>query len=526
MKFLRFQLRSFITVLLGSLIILSCQTSKQEEEKESRPNILFIAIDDMNDWIGPLGGLKISKTPNLDKLAAQSLVFENAHCAAPACSPSRLSIMTGVHPSKSGVLKNTWYEGPQWRKKPIFKDIETIEQFFHNRGYETLAGGKIYHTLTPEWSVVSHIEPESWDFYFPSPHVNVPYQVRAEKEVAYPAHFKGYRYDMFAWGPIDVEDRKMSDYQVIDWARHELSQKHEKPFFLACGTFRPHIPWEVPRKYFDMYPLEDIPDLMIQKDDVKDAIQLNGRRYMHKFVLENKQWKHVIQAYLASVAFVDAQIGRLLETLENSEYKDNTIVVLWSDHGMHVGEKEVYEKFTLFEEATRVPFILKAPGVTKEGSRSNQPVSLTDIYPTLVELAGFEVPEHCDGTSVLPLIKDPTAKRDHSALTSYKMPGHSAIGHALRGERYRYIYYTNLNLEELYDHKNDQNEFDNLAYDEQYSEVVESFRNELMTRVEGLSLEEIKKMPEGYVISGGRIENTNFISMEDMPLKENRKRKK
>jgi arylsulfatase A-like enzyme len=366
---------------------------------------------------------------------------------------------------------------------------------------------------------MSLVEPESWDFYFPSAYVNVPSQIRANDKVAYPAEWKGHRYSSFSWGPIDVADNKMSDYQVVDWARYELNQKHEKPFYLACGIFRPHLPWQVPQKYFDLYPLEDIPDLLIENDDVKDAIMLNSRRYMHKFVLENKQWKHVIQAYLASIAFADAQIGRLLEALDNSSYKDNTIVVLWSDHGMHIGEKEVYEKFTLFEEATRVPFILRAPGVTKAGSRCSQPVSLLDVYPTLVDLTGFDVPKHCDGESVFPLVKDPEAKRDYSALISYHMPASSYIGHALRGERYRYIYYTGLNLEELYDHQTDPNEFDNLAYDPKYTEIVEKHRAELMQRVEGLSLEEIKKMPEGYVVKDGRIENANFISMDDMPLK-------
>ncbi len=515
---------SFKLSLLIAVFLFSCKNNSLKQE--SKPNILFIAIDDMNDWIGPLGGFNISQTPNLDKLASQSMVFENAHCASPACHPSRLSIMTGILPSKSGNMKNVSYDGPQWRKEAIFKDIETMEQFFKNRGYKTLAGGKIYHTLTPEWVTSSLIEPESWDFYFPSAYINAPYQMRAKEEVAYPPHFRGHRYKAFAWGPIDAEDEKMSDYQVVDWARYELKQKHEKPFFLACGIFRPHLPWEVPQKYFDMYPLEDIPDLIIQEDDVKDGIQLNSRRYMHKFVLENKQWKHVIQAYLASIAFADAQIGRLIETLNASEYRDNTIVVLWSDHGAHIGEKEVYEKFTLYEEATHVPFIIKAPGTTRPGSRSNQPVSLLDIYPTLAELTAYKIPEHCDGTSLLPLLINPETKREHSALTSYKMQGYSAVGHSLRSERYRYIYYTNLNLEELYDHQNDSNEFNNIAYDASNAGIVDAFRMELLERVGGLSINEMKKKPENYVIKDGKIENTKFISMEDFPLKEAKQKSK
>ena len=524
MKFTRLLLLFSINVLFfGSLLLFGCKTNRQETK--SKPNILFIAVDDMNDWIAPLGGLKICKTPNMDKFAAQAMLFENAHCASPACGPSRLSVMTGVQPSKSGVLNNLWYDGPEWRNIPVLKNIETIEQFFHNRGYETLGGGKIYHTLSPPWTMATQVEPESWDFYFPSPYVNIPYQVRAKNEVAYPHNFKGWRHSSFTWGPIDVKDEKMADYQVVDWARYQLNQKHEKPFFLACGLFRPHIPWEVPQKYFDMYPLEDIPDLVIKEDDLKDGFELS-RRYLHKFILENKQWKKAIQGYLASITFADAQIGRLLEALENSEFIKNTIVVLWSDHGMHLGEKENWEKFTLYEESTRVPFMLKVPGVTKAGSRSSQPVSLLDIYPTLAELAGYEVPGHCDGTSVLPLAVDPKAKRDHSALTSFKMfksPG-NIIGHSLRGERFRYTYYQNHNLEELYDHRTDPNEFDNLAYNNQYDAIIDLFRKELMERVDGLSMEKIMELPKGYIIKDGKVENLKYTRMKDLPLRKTKKR--
>jgi arylsulfatase A-like enzyme len=520
MKFFKLKLAARIVLGLSFILLLNNCLSAQK----TQPNILFIAIDDMNDWIGPLGGLEISKTPNLDRLASQGIVFENAHCAAPACSPSRLSIMTGVQPSKSGNMQNQWYDGPKWREEPIFKNIETIEQFFQNRGYETLAGGKIYHTLAPPWTNINHADPNGWDFYFPSIHGPIPYQVRAEEEVINPPHFKGKRLSFFTWGALDVPDEKMADYQVVDWARYELSKKHDKPFYLACGIFRPHMPWEVPQKYFDMYPIEDIPDLVIQEDDLKDAMN-HGRRPWHKWVLENKQWKQVLQGYLASIAFADAQLGRLFDGLENSEYNENTIVVLWSDHGMHMGEKENWEKFTLWEEATRVPFILKAPGVTTAGSRSKQPVSLLDVYPTLVELAGYDVPKHCDGTSVVPLINNPKLKRELSALTSFEFKRSAAIyrknpvvGHALRSENYRYIYYETKGLEELYDHENDPNEFKNIAYQSSNSKIIKRFRDELITRVDYLTIEEIKKAPKGYSIKDGIPVDLSFKTMDDLPF--------
>ncbi|MEM7374245.1 MAG: sulfatase [Bacteroidota bacterium] len=496
-------MKSFFALVPVVFFLISCDQSK----RPTHPNILFIAVDDMNDWIGPLGGLEIAKTPNLDRLAAQSTVFTNAHCASPACAPSRLSIMTGVQPSKTGVMKNVWYDGPQWRKVPILKEVETIEQFFKNRGYKTLGGGKLYHSLAPPWLITNQAEPESWDFYFPSAHVPMPYQVRAKEAVIRPDHFIGERHPFFTWGPLEVTDQKMSDYQVVDWARYELTKDHEKPFYLACGIFRPHMPWEVPQKYFDMYPLEQIPDLDIREDDLSDAFG-HGRRLWHKFVLDNQQWKHVIQAYLASITFADVQIGRLLHGLEQSAYKDNTIIVLWADHGMHIGEKENWEKFTLWEESTRVPFFVKVPGI-KQVAESGVPVSLLDIYPTLAESAGFEVPTHCDGQSVLAEMKGESPIRSHSALTSFQFDK-EVTGHSLRSLTHRYIYYTGLHLEELYDHNQDPNEFHNLAYDPAHQSTLEKFRQEILQRVEGLSEANIKQFPKGYVLEGGRISKQNF----------------
>ncbi len=491
-----------------------------QDHQTNKPNVLFIAVDDMNDWIGPLGGLSIAKTPNLDKLAKEAITFTNAHTACPACAPSRLAIMTGVQPSRSGVMQNTWYDGPQWRKIPVLKDIETIEQFFKSRGYKTMAGGKIYHTLAPPWQTINQAEPKDWDFYFPSVYIPIPYQIRAEEDVINPDYFKGKRLQWFTWGPIDIPDEKMADYQVVDWARYELTQKHDKPLYLACGIFRPHMPWEVPQKYFDMYPLEDIPDLVIQKNDLEDAFD-HGRRQWHKFVLENHQWKNVNQAYHACNSFADAQIGRLIEGLKNSEYADNTIIVLWADHGMHMGEKENWEKFTLWEESTRVPLMFIAPGVSTPGSRCDQPVSLLDIYPTLAELAGFQVPSHCDGKSLLPQILDVSTPTNRSALTSFEFAGRR-YGHALRDNRYRYIYYESNSLEELYDHQTDPNEFNNIAYDRKYKDVIDRFRKELIQRVdrEHVTIEDIIKDPTGYTVKGNKVFSNSFIPIEDIKLRE------
>ncbi len=481
-----------------------------------QPNVLFIAVDDMNDWIGPLGGLSIAKTPNLDRLAAEGTTFSNAHCASPACASSRLANMTGVQPSKSGIMQNVWFDGPKWREIPMLQNIETVEQFFKNRGYETLAGGKLYHSLAPPWLTTNQADPAGWDFYYPSVSVPMPYQISAPENVINPDSWKGGRHKWFTWGPIQAADEKMADHQTVSWADYELNRLRENPLFLACGIFRPHMPWEVPQAYFDMYPLDTIPDLDILEDDLKDAL-IHPRRGWHKFVLENRQWKHVIQAYLASISFADAQIGRLLDALDESGKAHETVVVLWSDHGMHIGEKENWEKFTLWEESTRVPFLVRAPGITNPGTVITEPVSLLDVYPTLVELAGFKIPEHCDGVSVVPLLKDPKIKRDHSALTSFSFPG-DLTGHSLRGARYRYIYYEWNHLEELYDHEADPNEFTNLAYQKESAGIVSQFRNEMVSRVSRMSLTEIAKEPIGYTVVGGAITADDFISIAEVAL--------
>jgi len=500
MKLLRFYTFLIITLFYVNL-------NSQNLEK---PNILFIAIDDMNDWIGPLKGISITKTPNLDQLAKRSVVFSNAHCSSPACSPSRLSVMTGVLPHKSNILDNQWYDGPKWREISSLKNIETLDQFFKNRGYKTLGGGKIYHSLAPPWTLMNQADPTGWDFYFPNIYAPIPFQIRGKKEIIDPDSFKGKRHKYFTWGPLDLEDQKMSDYHVVDWVISELEKEHNKPLFLAFGLFRPHMPWEVPKKYFEMFPLETIESLNILENDLEDAYD-HGRRKWHKFVKDNKQWKKVIQAYLASIAFADNQIGRVLRSLESSKHHKNTIIILWSDHGMHIGEKENWEKFTLWEESTRVPLLINYPGMTQKGILCDEPISLIDIYPTLSELAGFEPPTHCDGESLIPQLNNVSFERKKSALTSFRFSS-GEIGHALRSKNFRYIYYMSNNLEELYNHEIDPNEFDNLAYNPKYSQKIQLFRKELNNRVELKKDEDLNVLsPTGYTVYNGRIKKNEFV---------------
>jgi arylsulfatase A-like enzyme len=484
-----------------------------------KPNVLFLAVDDMNDWVGFLGGhagMKI-RTPNLDRLAAASMVFTNAHTPAPACAPTRAAILTGVHHARSGAENVWWGDGPKWREFEALKDVSTLEQCFKNNGYKTLGAGKIYHSQAPPWAPTSQVEPANWDFYYPSAYISHPFQIRAPKEVIYPENVDnenrpgGGADGWWTWGAIPVADEKMADFHVVDWAKYQLTLKHEKPFFLATGVWKPHDPWEVPQKYFDLYPLDEIVLPVVKEDDMDDAFD-HGRRWIHKWVLDNNQWKKIIQSYAASITFADAMIGRLLDAFEKSAYAENTILVLWADHGMHMGEKDNIEKFTLYERSTRVPLIIKVPWLTKAGSRCDQPVSLMDLYPTLVDLAHIEKPDHLDGHSLVPQIIDPE-RETSPVISSYKFSGadNPVIGHAVRSMRYRYIYYPEINFEELYDHQQDPNEWENIAYKKDNTKIINDHRKVLQEMLPTLTWS--SEPPPGYTIdSNGNVKKDNFVS--------------
>lgn len=504
-----------------ALCFLICQNvNGQLNNVEEKPNILFISLDDMNDWAGFMdghSGMKIH-TPNIDRLAASSMIFTNAHTPAPACAPARAAILSGVHHARSGVENVHWGDGPKWREFSALQDVETLEQFFKNRAYKILGAGKIYHSQAPPWSPTSQIEPDNWDFYYPSKYISHPYQIRAPEEIIYPSDVDnegrpGGAGGWWTWGPLSVPDEKMADYSVVEWARYQLTLTHDRPLFLAVGLWKPHDPWEVPQKYFDMYPLDEIVLPECKKDDLEDAFD-HGRRWIQKWVNDNDQWEKVIQSYAASMTFADAMVGRLLEGFEKSQYANNTIVVLWSDHGMHMGEKENIEKFTLWERSSHVPLIISVPGLTRPGSECDQPVSLMDLYPTLVDLAGFDKPSHLDGQSLVPQLKDPEAKTS-PVVTSYQFTytGNPVKGHAVRSMRYRYIYYPEINLEELYDHENDPGEWDNIAYKKKNKSIIEEHRNILLELLPQMTWEEVD--PEGYFVDRDRnVHKTDYAPAE------------
>jgi len=418
---------------------------------ESRPNVLFIAIDDLNDWTGGLAGHPQAKTPHLDRLAERGILFADAHCNAPLCNASRASLMTGIRPSTSGVYSNRH----PWRRSPVLADAVTLPQHFAAAGYQAVGTGKIYHGRYPD--------PASWHTYFPSMKQNRPGDPRPDKR------FSGLNRGHFDWGPLQVEDAAMGDAMVVDWAADFLTKQHEKPFFLAAGIFRPHLPWYVPQSYFDRFPVDEIVLPKVIQEDLADippaGVRIARPGGDHAAVVRHNQWKHAVQGYLASIAFADAMLGRLIDALDASPHAENTIVVLWSDHGWHLGEKEHWRKFALWEEATQVPLAIIAPGVTKPGSRCERPVSLLDIYPTLVELAGLPPREELEGRSLVPFLEAPQRASERPVICTF---GHN--NHAVISARYRYIRYAG-GGEELYDRREDPREWTNLAERPEMQEI-------------------------------------------------------
>ena len=425
------------------------------------PNVLFIAVDDMNDWVGFLGGSPTPvRTPNLDALAARGVAFTNAHCASPLCCPSRAAVMSGKLPSSTGIYNN----GQWW--KPHLPDLVTIPIHFRRQGYEAVGSGKIFHHTAGnnppgQWNAYHRLVFED-DPWFRDATLNYPWSNPTGYPEGYPfSGVKGLGHEN-DWGSLDIEEADYDDSQTVDYAINYLKSDYNKPFFLACGIFRPHLPWYVPKKYFDLYPLEGIKLPEVRDDDLDDIppegqALAKSRRSDFDTIKAADRWKHAIQAYLASITFADAQVGRLITALDESEQANRTIIVLWSDHGWHLGEKNHWHKMTLWEEATRVPLIVVAPSVTEPGGRCASPVSLIDLFPTLNELCGLSVLGDLDGESLVPLLRNPNAPRSTPVVIQYK-PGQCAV----RSRDHRYIRYSD-GSEELYDHRNDPNEWFNQA---------------------------------------------------------------
>lgn len=437
-----------------------------------KPNVLFIAIDDLNDWVGCLGGHPQAITPNLDRFAGSGVLFNNAHCPAPACNPSRSAIMTGLSPNISGLYEN----GQKLRE--ILPTAELLPKYFSRHGYWSGGSGKMLHYF---------IDAQSWDEYYPAKETENPFPPHMPWGTRPKSLPRGgpWQYTETDWHAFDVSDDEFGgDSKVADWVGEQLNENRDKPFFLACGIYRPHEPWFVPKKYFDLFPIDDVQLPPGYKGDDLEDLPPSGKRAgpnrYFKHIREQGQWKRGVQAYLASISYADAMLGRVLNSLEQSRFRDNTIVVLWSDHGWHLGEKQHWQKFTMWRAATRVPFIVRvpkgAPGLlsgTKAGGVCQQPVNLLSLFPTLTELCGLPGKADNDGPSLVPLLENPSESWPHLSVT-YGRRG--TIG--VSGKSWRYIRYSSGD-EELYDIASDPFEWRNLAGSQGHSEKLAEFRDRM-----------------------------------------------
>jgi len=455
----------------------------------AKPNVLFIAIDDLNDWVGCLGGHPQARTPNLDRLASSGVLFSNAHCAAPSCNPSRTAIFTGISPHRSGLYRN----GQSMRQ--VLPDTELIPKTFSRAGYRSIGSGKMLHYF---------IDQRSWDQYFPPKETENPFPrtLYPEKRPVSLPRAGPWQYVETDWGPLDATDQEFGgDYLVSEWVGKELLKEHEKPFFLACGIYRPHEPWFVPKKYFDAFPIEKIQlPPGYREDDLNDlpaqGKRLGPNRYF-EHIRKHKQWKNGVQGYLASIYFADTMLGRVLDNLEKGPNSDNTIVVLWSDHGWHLGEKQHWQKFTGWRACTRVPLIIRVPKGTASLPKGtlpgtcSEPVSLLSLAPTLLELAGLDPIKIHDGPSLVPLLTDPNCNWPHVAITHLDSPGSFGIS----SKRWRYIKYSN-GGEELYDIKDDPYEWTNLANEDLHQPTLKRLRSRAPTKFAKLVKPSLNTLPQ------------------------------
>jgi arylsulfatase A-like enzyme len=423
--------------LLVLLALLCACGSQAQSAGERKPNVLFIAVDDLNHWVGHLGRNPQAKTPSIDRLVRVGVTFTRAYCAAPVCNPSRTALLSGRRPGATGVYDN------QNNFRNAVEAGESLVTQFKKAGYATLGIGKLWHGglgFPEQWTATGG-------------------RLRGGDHGA--AKVLDRSIGGIKFGVIEGGDDTVPDTHIADYGIEQLGKKHERPFFLALGFHKPHMPWNVPRKYFDLHPLESIqlpPHRTNDLDDVPAAgLKMAAPEGDHARVLRSGRWKEALQAYLAAISYLDGQVGRVLDAYEQSPDRDNTIICFWGDHGWHLGEKEHWRKFALWEEATRAPFIWVVPGVTKPGGVCERTVDFMSIYPTLCDLARVAKPAHVEGPNIRPLLANPAAAWSEPAITTF-----GRNNHAIRTERWRYIRYHD-GGEELYDHAADPYEWTNLA---------------------------------------------------------------
>ena len=494
--------------LIALMIVFTSMTALGQTKP---PNIIMIVVDDLNDWVGVYGGHPQVKTPNIDKFAKQSMVFRNASCPGPVCGPSRSALLSGFRPSTTGVYGNDHnmldYAIPQTHA--------TLPEYFSRNGYLTISSGKVFHKHNTQ----NGVDHGQWAFdvwddakgggkvikekYF-SRNQGIVNGVKLEN----PLYAKGGGAE-FSFGPTEGKTENTADYKTAKWFEQKLQDNYDKPFFMAMGISKPHLPFHVPEEFFNMYGLDTLKMPEYKMDDLDDILDKNGKIAFQPEAdfLWSKHYgveKEVVRAYLAAITYADACIGVLLDALAKSKYADNTIVMIYGDHGWHLGEKLRYRKATLWRESTQLPFIFHVPGMTKMQD-CNRNVNLLDIYPTLIDLCNLPK-KQLDGKSFAPLLKDPSLKWTPTVTTSGKGE------HSVISEKWHYIQGRNQVLQ-LYNLENDPMEWTNLI--NKKTPETEAAIKELKAYIP------VNDAPEVKRTGGGEKEKVQGVP--DPTLKEKRK---
>ncbi len=437
----------------------------------STRNVLLIAADDLNAALGCYGH-PLVKSPQIDRLARRGVRFERTYCQFPLCNPSRSSLLTGLRPDTTGVLDN------KTRFRDKVPDVVTLPQWFRNRGYFTARIGKLYHYNVPNGIGTNGLDdPDSWDA------VTNPKgrDVADEPEISSIAPGTGFGATL-SWLAADGSDAEQTDGMAADTAVRFLERHRDEPFFLAVGFYRPHTPYVAPRSYFKLYPPEALTPLSEPESERLHVPPLALTVNPPDYGMSETTKRQVLQAYYASISFMDAQVGKLLDALEQLKLDDRTVVVLLSDHGYHLGEHGLWQKQTLFDESARVPLIVAAPGIKAAGQASSRLAELIDVYPTIADLAGLPVPAGLPGQSLRPLLDDPNQPWKSAAVTQVlraTKQGNIA-GYSLRTERFRYTEWDGgRHGLELYDHDHDPREHNNLANEPEQADALVRFKRQL-----------------------------------------------
>ena len=442
-------------------------------------NVLFIAVDDLNDWVGCFGGNPQALTPNLDRLAKQqAMVMNKAYAPSTVCCPSRSALLTGKRAASTGIYGN----GQNLKNAPKAKNVVTLPQYFSQHGYHTLSTGKIFH----KHPTAAGMDEGQWAFdEFATPSGGgKDGMLWVKSPSTADGNEKG---EEFRWGAVKAPVEQTKDYIASKWAADQLQRDFDgKPFFLALGISKPHLPWEVPQEFFDLYPLDKLKPVEIVRDDLNDVVGKNGKPLFRpdpRFLAADSANLHLEaqRAYLANITYADHCLGVLFDALAKSKYADNTIIMLWGDHGWHLSEKLKYGKTDLWEESSRVPLIVRVPGVTKADFKCEGVVNLLDLYPTLVELCGLPPNPENEGRSFAALLDNPSMGWNVPTLTTYQYSNHS-----FTDGRYRYTWYGGKadGAEELYDHSVDPLEHKNLAANPESQEIIARFKLLLPTHNE------------------------------------------